>query len=196
MKREELYDVTTIGGRIHELREKKGITRKDLYFTIRPDDTAAAAPDDSSINTMVRRYETNKTKLNAEQLASVCRLLGCSADYLLGLEEYTAKENKDIAQKTGLTDKSIEKLAALFERDKRLGFGSRLPGTIGLINEIIISNTIEASGAGRSLKILEQYEAGGFPEESPRYKTALVYEIDQSFIALSQEIRERRKTTK
>lgn len=39
-------------------------------------------------NTAVSMYECEKRKLDDENIRNLCRLFGCSADYLLGMTDY------------------------------------------------------------------------------------------------------------
>ena len=40
-------------------------------------------------NTAVSMYETGQRHLDEETISQLCRLFGCTADYLLGLSSYT-----------------------------------------------------------------------------------------------------------
>ena len=40
-------------------------------------------------NTAVSMYETGQRHLDEETVSQLCRLFGCTADYLLGLSSYT-----------------------------------------------------------------------------------------------------------
>ena len=51
-------------------------------------------------NTAVSMYETGQRHLDEETIAALCRLFGCSADYLIGLSNYAepilSREDADL----------------------------------------------------------------------------------------------------
>ncbi|MBP3480510.1 MAG: helix-turn-helix transcriptional regulator [Clostridia bacterium] len=60
-----------------KLREEKGLTQKDL--------TEIYGCNQSNIS----KIERKERKLNIEQLIALCRFYSVSADYVLGLSDFT-----------------------------------------------------------------------------------------------------------
>lgn len=58
----------------------------------------------------VSAYEAGDRLPSAETLAMMAEALGCTADYLVQLEDNAQRVNADISKQTGLSDVSIERL--------------------------------------------------------------------------------------
>ena len=56
-------------------------------------------------------YETGRRRLPAEMLAPLCRALGVSADYLLGIGDY--KDQKLVIDTRGLSENQVSSLAKI-----------------------------------------------------------------------------------
>ncbi len=113
-KKEALLPESTVGGRIQKLRHQKKLSRSEFYDRIFP---YGEAGSDASKEKTVRSWESGKYELNYESMTKVCRILNCSSDYLLGLDECTNKTNQFIHDQTGLSEDAIKTLR-LFAHDK------------------------------------------------------------------------------
>ena len=102
------------GDRLRKMRHKCGLTLENLYDIIASDVTKQ--PWDESKRKTARGWETGQKKSNDIQaLKRICKALDCSADYLLGLDECTTKENQYIYETTGLNETAINEMKRLTE---------------------------------------------------------------------------------
>ena len=100
------------GDRLRKMRHKCGLTLENLYDIIASDVTKQ--PWDESKRKTARGWETGQKKSNDIQaLKRICKALDCSADYLLGLDECTTKENQHIQNVTGLSEAAINTLKCI-----------------------------------------------------------------------------------
>lgn len=69
---------------------------------------------------LVAKWETdNKKQIKSEDLIVLAKALGCTSDYLLGLEDEPTHEGTDIEEYTGLTENIINYLHASKLEDKK-----------------------------------------------------------------------------
>ncbi|WP_276620409.1 helix-turn-helix domain-containing protein [Syntrophomonas wolfei] len=87
-----------IGDRIKELREKQGLTQKQLS-----EDPCL----DLNINTLAS-YERNLREPKIDMIIKLARYFGVTTDYLLGASEYETAENDFISRQIPLSDKTID----------------------------------------------------------------------------------------
>ena len=64
-------------------------------------------------NTAVSMYETGQRHLDEETISQLCRLFGCTADYLLGLSSYTgpilSQEDAELLSAYHAADNQVRK---------------------------------------------------------------------------------------
>lgn len=106
-KKEIIFPYNTMGGKIQKLRKQNGLSRNQLYDLVFGD---TATSDDGKIRT-VRNWESGETEPDFEGVCVMCKVLGCSSDYLLGLNECTTKNTQFIHEETGLSEQAISVLA-------------------------------------------------------------------------------------
>lgn len=68
---------------------------------------------------------------NVELLLTICAVLECDSDYLLGLQPHPRKETTDICSATGLSPAAVASLKAR-KHDQDDDFANELPGTLEL----------------------------------------------------------------
>lgn len=86
----------TFGERLKEVRTARGFTQQYVA-------------DQLHVSRVAYGYYENGTRLMRENdVAAVCKLLGISADYLLGLSDTKNIKYAEIAQTTGLTEAAID----------------------------------------------------------------------------------------
>ncbi len=92
-----------IGDRIKELREKRGLTQKQLsedpYLNL-------------NINTLAS-YERNLREPKIDMIVKLAHYFGVTTDYLLGVSEHKSDENSTISKQIPLSDKSIDFLKSV-----------------------------------------------------------------------------------
>lgn len=92
-----------IGDRIKELREKRGLTQKQLsedpYLNL-------------NINTLAS-YERNLREPKIDMIVKLAHYFGVTTDYLLGVSEHKSDENSAISKQIPLSDKSIDFLKSV-----------------------------------------------------------------------------------
>ncbi len=119
-----------IAERILDLREKRGIDRKDLVKALderigfesnKPfinlsgnngKDTIAQLENPTSLNNQIGR------KPSLELLVEIARYYNVSTDYILGLSDNEREEFKDVKEITGLSDTAIQRISYL--RDSKI----------------------------------------------------------------------------
>lgn len=106
-KKEKIFPLDTIGGRLQAKMIEKGFSKIDLYNAIYPASTAL--PEDSKKKT-VYNWFSGKVALSIDDVKTLCRLLDCSSDYLLGLDECSNKSIQYIHDVTGLSEQAIHTL--------------------------------------------------------------------------------------
>jgi len=87
-----------IGDRIKELREKQGLTQKQMS-----EDPCL----DLNINTLAS-YERNLREPKIDMIIKLARYFHVTTDYLLGTSEYETIENDSISKQIPLSDKAID----------------------------------------------------------------------------------------
>ena len=92
-----------IGDRIKELREKRGLTQKQLsedpYLNL-------------NINTLAS-YERNLREPKIDMIVKLAHYFGVTTAYLLGVSEHKSDENSAISKQIPLSDKSIDFLKSV-----------------------------------------------------------------------------------
>jgi len=109
-KKEKIFPISTVGGRIQKRRHELKLSRSKLYDKVF---TKGNAGSDNSKDKTVLNWESSKTELNYDTLTAMCFALKCSADYLLGLDDCTNKSVQFIHQYTGLSEETIEQINIL-----------------------------------------------------------------------------------
>lgn len=126
--------------RIHFLKK----TRPEFYDLIRPGEKI----ENDSKSRTIKNWESGDTIPDIDTLKKICTVLGCSSDFLLGLDECTSKDNQFIHEKTGLSEKAINSLSyAKSIKSKRV---------INAIN-ILICNLFEKSHEKSKLSFFELF---------------------------------------
>lgn len=85
-----------IGDRIKALREKLKLTQEQLSQNI-----------GINVNT-IASYERNIREPKLDTVVKFCNYFNVPSDYLLGLVDNIKRENVDVSQKYGLTDRALE----------------------------------------------------------------------------------------
>lgn len=106
-KKEKLFPISTVGGRIQKRRHELKLSRSELYDKVFKEGNAGSA---NSKDKTVLNWESSKTELNYDTLTAMCFALKCSSDYLLGLDECTDKSTQFIHEYTGLSETAIKRL--------------------------------------------------------------------------------------
>ena len=91
--------------RLKEMRESKGLTRKELG--------KASGVDPS----LISRYESGERSPTADNLLKIAKTLECSTDYLLGLTDNPQPWSNDLPEHV---KKQLERLQELERRYKEL----------------------------------------------------------------------------
>lgn len=104
-KKEKIFPLNTIGGRIQKKRHDLKLSRRDLYNMVYQDRTDETVSDSSKEKT-VYNWESETTELSYATLCSLCKTLNCSSDYLLGLDECSSKNAQFVYNATGLSEAS------------------------------------------------------------------------------------------
>ena len=136
-KKEKIFPLNTVGGRIREQRKKAGLREfqvYDLVYGINGLDSRAG--NDASKRKTVYNWESSTTQLNYETMTAMCKIFKCSSDYLLGLDECTNKTVQFIHEKTGLSENAINRLMQL------KGLQNLFPGTQSSKNKFTVINLI------------------------------------------------------
>ena len=148
MKKEVIYSLDTFGGRLQDLRTKKGLSRKALYLALKGDKKREIIPEGYGEKT-VRSWEKGKVWPSAELIMPMCKILGCDADYLLGGIKHQTHELQEICDKFGLSELAVKALengkkttGAIYKTDGVMD----LLGDAFLINQILISGKLPAIG--------------------------------------------------
>lgn len=116
-KKERFFPLNTVGGRIQRKRHELNLSRSEFYDLIFENSIKnGSAGSDSSKEKTVYNWESEKTELNYSTILSVCKILKCSSDYLLGLDECTTKTRQFISEETGLSENSIDTLKIINNR--------------------------------------------------------------------------------
>ena len=104
-KKEKIFPLNTIGGRIQKKRHDLELSRRDLYNMVYQDRTDETVSDSSKEKT-VYNWESGTTELSYATICSLCKTLNCSSDYLLGLDECSSKNAQFVYNATGLSEAS------------------------------------------------------------------------------------------
>lgn len=105
-KKERLFPISTVGGRIQKRRHELKLSRSELYDLVFCEGKAGS---DSSKDRTVLNWESNASELNYDTLPAMCHALKCSSDYLLGLDECTDKSIQFIHEYIGLSEIAINR---------------------------------------------------------------------------------------
>lgn len=110
-KTETVYPLSTVGGRIQNLRRQQGLRREELHELIAEKEISRVYTDNpQSKYRTVKGWESGETAPSLEQINVMCDVFGCSADYLLGRIETKTHEMKEISNITGLDPVVVENL--------------------------------------------------------------------------------------
>lgn len=90
-----------ISNRIKELREARGLSQADLARELHVTQQTVA------------HWESGTRDLKTGAIASLAKFFDVTADYLLGLSDYTSSQSADIGAATGLTEDAVKKLKSL-----------------------------------------------------------------------------------
>ena len=113
-KKEKIFPLNTIGGRIQKKRHDLELSRRDLYNMVYQDRTDETVSDSSKEKT-VYNWESGTTELSYATLCSLCKTLNCSSDYLLGLDECSSKNAQFVYNATGLSEVSQKILLEIIQ---------------------------------------------------------------------------------
>lgn len=108
MKKEVHYPLDTFGGRLQDLRIKKGLSRNAFYKALKGKN-GEIIPEGYGEKT-VRSWESGNAWPSAELLGPICRLLGCCSDYLLCNIQEKDHDKHYICSMTGLSEKAVNSL--------------------------------------------------------------------------------------
>ncbi len=111
-KKEKIFPLSTVGGRLQDLRHKANLSRSDLYDRVFPYGEAGSDP---SKEKLVYRWESGKTQLDYDKMAKISITLDCDTDYLLGLQKAPRKEYAHISEMTGLSPAAAENLLTCYK---------------------------------------------------------------------------------
>lgn len=103
-KKETVFPITGLGGRIQQIRITAGLDRKQFYDCVMPDESGIT---DDSKEKNVYNWESGKNKPSLEFIQSICKVFNCSADYLLGIIPERNYDHIKMINRTGLNEKSI-----------------------------------------------------------------------------------------
>lgn len=142
MKKEVIYSLDTFGGRLQDLRIKKGLSRKALYLALKGDKKGEIIPEGYGEKT-VRSWEKGKVWPSAELIRPMCKILDCDADYLLGGIEHQTHELQEICSKTGLSELAVK---VLENGKKTTGSIYMTDGVMDLLGDAFLINQILISG--------------------------------------------------
>ena len=81
----------------------------------------------------IGRLENEKSVPDLLDIENLCKILGCSADYLIGTIEYPTHELTDISRETGMDDETIVQLCKDNDMDAHMGKEHTTSDTIGLL---------------------------------------------------------------
>ncbi len=130
-KKEKIFPINTVGGRIQKMRHEMNLSRCELYDSVYKNETSELLNSSSKEKT-VYNWESGKTELNYATLCTLCKTLQCSSDYLLGLEECSNKNAQFIYNETGLSETSQKRLHEI-----------KLTPEQGKVRLFILNNLIE-----------------------------------------------------
>lgn len=107
-KTERVFPLNTLGGKIQNRRINiLNKTRPEFYDLVRPGEKIG---NDSKSRT-IKNWESGETIPDIDTIKKICKVLDCSSDYLLGLNDCTSKDNQFIHDKTGLSEKAINRIS-------------------------------------------------------------------------------------
>ena len=116
-KKERLFPISTIGGRIYALRNKLGYPgddgRIDFYNFLFSDDSGEKGIHDESKRKNVYNWECSKDSIPIPILKKICEKCDCSSDYLLGMQKERNHDLHFISNYTGLSADAIDCLHML-----------------------------------------------------------------------------------
>ena len=115
MKSEKLFH-SVFGKRLTERRIEKGLSVIDLFALMRNLSTADSAQLTASDCKTIYNWQQGKSTPDLEDFGKLCTILDCSADYLLGIDKCSNKDNQYISDTTGLSENSIERLKYCLKR--------------------------------------------------------------------------------
>lgn len=197
-KKERFFPLNTVGGRIQKKRHELNLSRSEFYDLIFENSIEdSSAGSDASKEKTVFNWESEKTELNYKTILSACKILKCSSDYLLGLDECTTKNHQYISEETGLSENSIVQLQKFDSTEKyimNLMFEKHyFPQIIEEIKENTalvghhsdISLNIESDNSERSQKLASKVAL-----RIGMYKTKEIfkYDIQRNLMAMIDDI--------
>lgn len=116
-KKEKIFPLNSVGGRIQGKRHELNLSRSEFYDLVFENSIEdGRAGSNHSKEKTVYNWESEKTELDYSTILSVCKILKCSSDYLLGLDECTTKTQQFISEETGLSENSIDTLKIINNR--------------------------------------------------------------------------------
>ena len=104
------YDYEKIGNRILYERKLKKISQEDFSGKIKISRNTISKLENGDIGSI--------RKISLPQLLEIAKTLDCDISYLLGeYDEYKTIENKEIGEKTGLSDQSINAIESMDDNE-------------------------------------------------------------------------------
>lgn len=145
-KKEKIFPLNTFGGRMQDLRKNRlNISRPEFYDLIFPNGNVAT----ESKSRTIKNWESGDCEPDIKTIEKICTVLKCSSDYLLGLDNCTTKDTQFIHDKTGLSEKAINVLHELKDREYTRRWISSL--------EILLLDTKKYSGKKYYKRFLELF---------------------------------------
>lgn len=123
-------DKKLFSDRLREARKKKGMSRQELADKY--DDLYNRNENDIRDHTILatlKNYENPQMDISPtlEIVDRICKILDCDVDYLLGRIDYKTHDNKEIASKLSISEKSVEALKELSSIYDVLEFSEKYP---------------------------------------------------------------------
>ena len=142
MKKEIQYKDDNFGGRLQLLRNKKKLSRLDLF-----DKLAFHFPEKKLLKPMskidtIRKWESGASEPSFKELLVLCEVLDCDPNMLLGFRKRNYNENKWICELTSLPNKLVTALIKETKGD--------------LIYPEIMDNENNVIGLSKRTQLLEQ----------------------------------------
>lgn len=114
----------TIGERLKDLRERKGVKQIDVAIAVGISDT------------MISSYEKDKKKPGRETLTKLAKYFSVETDYILGTGELDEKDKKDIAR-------SLEEIMNNLNNEGAIAYGGDIHPSDAALYKAAINNVLE-----------------------------------------------------
>lgn len=125
-RKEEIFPIETMGGRLQRLRKSKGYDRVAFHTLVCPN---VPLEKDSRQKT-VHNWESGKTSPDYDTLKKMCRVLDCDTDYLLCMQDMPRHATVDISAQTRLSESAINTICK---------WKNNFPAIVDILSNLIIS---------------------------------------------------------